>query len=497
MARVRASDVPEKKPERLVIPHDAANECHVVGVAASDPTVLSSLAKKLVPDNFIARENREAWVALTELNRKKIDVNFASIEIVASNAVANYVMNLAEIATSSTSRHNLEWHIQTLLWDAARVRAATNTLPAFIEALRDPRAEPARVQSLARSIGATMDGFGGKSHILQPEELVRSQMVEIEKRLAGHAAYSTGIPSLDFHEPDRVTGKQRRRLVPGFAPKMVTVMTAVSGHGKTTLTARCVLGMAHEGRRVLYGAWEMNAGISIELMACLDLNWSRSQLMSGEGPIATKDGKEEFVAKMVELSKKISFVENPFRRKSGEKKAFNARNLDMLQGYIEDSGCDVFVGDLWGRILAQTDPDEEQEALFRMQAMSDECCIHSILLAQQRSKDIEKRSDQRPTKEGIKGSGAWTEVADNIFGIYRPALAKNVIDDKVEVLILKQRHGLAPVAVEFDWNADRGSLANGRSIAYERPGEVSDLDADVNFITGKPKNNKGGRGKWG
>ena len=77
--------------------------------------------------------------------------------------------------------------------------------------------------------------------------------------------------------------------------------------------------------------------------------------------------------------------------------------------------------------------------LIRQQAMLNEMGVHGILAQQQRLKDIELRPDKRPTREGIKGSGAWTEVPDNIIGVHRPALWKPVPDNVLEVDILKQR----------------------------------------------------------
>ena len=86
------------------------------------------------------------------------------------------------------------------------------------------------------------------------------------------------------------------------------------------------------------------------------------------------------------------------------KRRGNSSNLDTVQAYVADSGCDVFVADLFERCLSDTDPDEEKHALFRMQAMLDDLRVHGIFAAQQRLKDIEQRPDKRPTREGIKGS---------------------------------------------------------------------------------------------
>jgi hypothetical protein len=175
---------------------------------------------------------------------------------------------------------------------------------------------------------------------------------------------------------------------------------------------------------------------------------------------------------MRKISRYVVFLENPFNRLIGERKgASNERNLDVLHAYIADSGCDVFVADLFERCLVSTDPDDEKHALFRTQAMVEECDVHAILVAQQRLKDIEQRADKRPTRDGIKGSSAWVEVPDNIFGTNRPALWRQTSDDVMELHVLKQRVGRWPMMIEFDWNPETYAITNGREVPYEHPGE--------------------------
>jgi len=180
---------------------------------------------------------------------------------------------------------------------------------------------------------------------------------------------------------------------------------------------------------------------------------------------------------MERIAERIAFLAMPFRRKSGEKPN-NDRNLDILHGYIADSGCEVFIADLWKRLLRDASPEAEEDALIRQQSMAEETRTHGILLQQQRLKDVEQREDKRPTREGIKGSGAWIEVPDTIIGVHRPALWKRMDDNKLEGIVLKQRYGKWPLAVEFDWDAERGSITGGRPIDYDRPGEVTELDSD-------------------
>lgn len=442
------------------------------------------LVRKVRPDHFLVRENREAWTAIEEVTRSGLEMEFGTIERLASTEVAQYVRGLVEVYADANK--NVDWHVANLMWDAARSRAASGPLPAFLEALRDTRADPGRVQGLARALASSFDGYADRRFMREGNELVRSQMLEIEKRVSGQAAFPYGIRGLDFFD---IGDPPRKRMIPGAAPGKTTVITGMSGSGKSTMTARIALGIAgfdlggdgsfimrSDFRKILYGAWEMDSGITMELLACISLGWSRSDLMEGVGYPATQEGREQLQERMGVISKRIQFFDNPFW-KDRKGKLSNEANLDVVAGYIADSGCDVFIADLWKRCLVDDQPSAEENALIRQQAMLEDLKVHGILIQQQRLKDMEQRPDKRPTREGIKGSGAWVEVADTLIAPHRPALWKKIDDDKLEVFILKQRYGKWPCGIEFDWVADTGQISGGRSIEYDRPGEGNDIDA--------------------
>lgn len=480
-----AAPAPESAPaQKVVLPFDSANEAALVAAAFLFPELRAHLLLRLVPDHFQQREHREVWQALLEAERRKLVVDLPLVEQLAGAMQARYLAELAEVRPDPPQ--NVGWHLQNVLWDHARVSAARGPIPAFIEALRNPKEEPEKVRGLARAIAICFDGYQDRKHLHEPAALVRDQMKEVERRAAGLACWSYGIPGLDFYADSYAPRESwRRRMIPGPAPGQITVVTGISGGGKTTATASIVLGIAFPGwleedfdaagRHVLYGAWEMGPGMTLELLACISLGWSRSELVEGLGPVATPEGRLVLQQRMQVLASRIRIMGNPFRRRAGEK-ASNERNLDIVQGYIADSGCEVFVGDLWKRCLRSTEPDEEEEALIRQQAMVEELHVHAVLLQQQRLKDIEQRPDKRPTREGIKGSGAWVEVPDTIIGVHRPALFKRVADDKIELFVLKQRYGKWPLGVEFDWEPDKGSIRGGRHIEYDRPGEQNEID---------------------
>lgn len=468
--------------DEFVLPHDPVGEQVLLAACAADwDGDGARLLERLQPDALVDERHRAIWAGLREMRARRLAFDFATLQrVVGDKAHAHYLAELASLRPDSPA--DLEFHMGNVQWDRQRVNLATGALPALLEALRkqEPRE---RVQALARGVAESVAGSGQGQWFHDKHEIVREQMLEIRRRVAGHACHPYGIRGLDVD-----LDTKRRRMLPGAAPKQITVVTGVSGSGKTTVTGHLVLGLARQGKRVLYGAWEMNGGMTIELLTCLSLGWSRSRLTEGaeetgefneEGdpvlrPLFAEEELLEFEGRMEQIRERVTFMKNPFRRgrgrearKGGKDWDANERNLDVVQEHIADSGCDVFVGDLWRRCLRDTSPEAEEEGLMRQQAMTEDQGIHAILLQQQRLKDIESRADKRPTREGIKGSGAWTEVADTILATHRPAQWKKMDDDFLELFVLKQRYGKWPLGVELEWDADRGSLKGGRTIDYE------------------------------
>jgi hypothetical protein len=347
---------------------------------------------------------------------------------------------------------------------------------------------------LAQHVGQSFDGVHGTGRWLADGvEIVRQPMNEVRKRIAGHATYTYGIEGLDT---DLQTGE--RRVLPGPAPGQVTVFTAVSGSGKTTAAMRATLGIAKQRRKVLYGAFEMGPGVTLELLACMSLRWSRSRLMKGHTQNPEARGERMTAREQIELEERmhaihpwVKFMRNPFRQRGGQKPS-NERNLGVIQEHVADSGCEVFVADLWKRCLVDARPEAEEDALYQQQAMAEETRTHHILLQQQRLKDIEQRPDKRPTREGIKGTGAWVEIADTIVAWHLPAMWKNIADDKIEAFILKQRYGKWPLGVEFDWSGEHGSISGGVTVEYKHTVEQGEgMFGEGGFKAPKVENKRG------
>lgn len=501
----RRSDTPKTpvpkapKTEVTKIPHDVVNEVVMLAAVMVDTDAANRYLPTISPDNFFGEGHSAAWAALQRLRTQGLSYDPATVRQISGGTVNTDVLD-AYAAERPAAPPNLRYHAECLAWDRARIEAVRGPVTQFLEAIRDPQTEPSKVRALARAIGTSFDGMGDRRYLRDPAALIREHRAELDDRRMGRAVFPYGLDGFDFRSVETPSGEvvAEPRLVPGAAPGKVTIVVGVSGSGKSTTTARLALEQARQGRKVLYGAWEQKSNMTLEIVAALSLGWSRSDIMAGR---LTEAERDELLSEMERLSEWIRFLELPYGRAAGERRT-NDSNLDLLHQYIADVNPDVFIGDLFRRVLTETEPDAEEQALYRAQAMAQETQAHMILVQQLRLKDVEARPDQRPTRESIKGTSAWIDIADTIIGWYRPHLHKNVPDDTIQAIVLKQRYGAWPLAVEFDWAAEFGTIENGREIPYDRPGTGSDeldLTAAGNSFVSKvslpPSARRRGRGR--
>jgi replicative DNA helicase len=458
--------------DELSIPVDPVNEQIVISGMLVDETIRVAMVRRLMPDYFQAKEHRPIFSALREMVRRKLVFDVGTLQTLAKNVDSSYVQQLLQ--TRPTVAPNFDYHVKALLWDFARASTAIGPLASFLEAIRDQRTDPERLRSLGKQLYESISAEAEMRYLRDPEQVVNEQMQLVDLRTKGIACYPYGIPTLDYYETLGSDGQKVHRMVPGAAPGQLTVITAVPGAGKSTLALQMAIGLVRAGRKPALCAWEQNAGTSLEILACMVLGWSRMAIRQGRSPTGkgklTEEERGTLRQMMRKVASKVRFIDNPFNRSNGaqnSKRDSNDRNLDLLQAYIEASGCDVFIADLWKRALRYADPEEEEQALIRQQAMVEELQVHGIIVQQQRAKEVEEREDKRPTRATIKGSGTWFEVSDTIIGVHRPGLWTGIDDAILELYILKQRYGCWPLAVRFEWDADKGSMVNGVSIPYD------------------------------
>lgn len=501
MSRRLLSEV--EQPDALVVHFDLINEQAVLGMGLRHDELRPKLVRQVVRAHFHSEKHAAGWGVVLQMVERGLEYDPRLIETLADPELASYLVGLAD---SAPNGRNARQHLDRLRWDAARMTAAKGPVPRLLAALKNTRAEPAELTLAAREVGACFHGHGDTSAMPPPGETADEQAIEIRLRMAGRASYPCGIADLDY-QPDGMP-----RLVPGFAPKRCTWITGVSGSGKSTLAAMIAHGLWRNGRTVLYGGWEPGNGNVLELMASWEAGVSREALKLGKkaielGMLTDADIRRHAEA-MHEIEKGVRLLRNPFRqgrveedqgRRGGQRADTNERRIDVLAEYIERSECEVFVADLMKRAFARVrDPSEEEMALYMLQEMKDPLGIHLIGLHQQLIKgaSVSGKTDRRPSTEGgLMGSSAWFQTGDLILGVYREHLYRNVEDNQMEVHVMKQRDGRWPIALQFEYDAERAQLGRGVEFEYrpmEGTGDLGD-GLDQVFKDPKPRGRKPGR----
>lgn len=480
------------KPEYDIdTPNDPVNEQVILAAMLVDQETCDRLLPILPPDAFYGDEHRALRDAIGEARRKQLALDPATLQRLVPDVDVRIPERL--MASRPDVSDNIDFHVDLLLWDWRRARAAQGPIGAIVAALQDPKATRDKLRALGRQVADAFEGDSDRSTFIRdPKEVVRQTMTALRKRMAGEAHYPYGIDGLDYYE----NGK--RRLRPGASPGTIALVSALSGSGKSTMMAHLTLGIAKQRRKVLFGAWEEEAPVTLELLTTLALEWSRSRVLDGKSnQLRTEDGDDwapltrEDLITFEEMAHKISgwvsFFDNPFQINERGASPSNDDHLDIIEDHIRQSGCEVFFADLLHRAFVDDSPRAEKLALLRMLAITQREKVHTVAAHQQRAKDIETRVDKRPTREGIIGAGAWLDTPWVVMAPHLPAKWKNVDDNTLELYILKQRLGPWPLGIEFDWDPDTGQIRNGRSIDVK-----AQLDAAANDAFGSPSTKRGG-----
>ncbi len=475
----RPQETEQKSPDVKQISVDHVNEMAVIAAV-----IVSEEARRkhiyLPADAFQYPGHAEAWRVLQELFGRGMSYDPVAVHNLSGGAVDSsrldeYVRARPEVPP------NLSHYVERLLFDARVIAAAKGPVNDLLQAMQDKNADPDRIRHLARLVPAAFDGIGSSKYMRSARDVIERHAAVLRERRSGRRSYPYGIDGLDLYgegDFDEREGRRRSldgtpRLIPGAAPSRMTIVTGISGSGKSTSVAKMVLSWARAQEKVLWGAWEVDGGHSLELVAAMSLGWSRSDVMTGD---YSEEEEEELKQEMERLGEYIKFMELPFDRRTGDRGPRNERNLDTLQQHISDEKPVHFIADLFNRAITETKPEEEARAVYRMQAILQEEKCHGLITHQVTLKDVEKREDARPTRDALKGTAAYVEAADTILAWYRPALHKSVPDTTIECHVLKQRDGKWPQYVELDYDAEFGEIKNGRTIEVTRPGEKGDVD---------------------
>jgi replicative DNA helicase len=477
-------------PVLRVAAGDPINEAMVIAGVIADEKARKRYVLTTSPDHFFSPKNVLIWLALQEVERRGIEYSPEAVKRFAGKDLdIEYLREIADTKPQS----GIRFHVENLQWDLARVNLGKGPLSAALEGFRDPTTPPERLRAMFNSCVKSLEGQGSNRYIRDCDALAIEQDAELTKLREGTAVYPFGIDGLDYyHEHDNVPlwagkftaqGKRVPRLIPGAYPGLLTLVSGLSGHGKTTATGRKILNSANAGRMCLYGAWEVTSGITLRLHATMSLGMSRSDIMVGS---FTQKEQRALVAEMKRLGQFIRFFELPKSNKS--ERYQNDLALDMIEQTITDSGCDLFAGDLIKKVMTETKPDDEERFVDGLSKVAQRTRCH-VIAVHQMAKDTSMKG-HRIDADRLKGSSAWFQLPDTVIiwdcpWLIKPGMPKN----KIEAHAVKQRYGEL-FRVEIDYDPEYASFGEGRTIEHEDAdgfGKDTADNFDEDFLSDKPK----------
>lgn len=457
--------------QREEIVYDSTNERVVICAEIASREVRKKLVRSISPEELLVPEHSAMQRALRLMEEHGLDYDGQVFRrLIADEGVPVDEGYIASIEQGAGVPTNLEWHVETLRWDATRARVVRGSMPELVRVLKDPKASPDMLTNSIRALLRAVEGGAqGRRFARRPDELNRSYKADMAARKVAGNFYSFGYPAID------------QMLIEGSMPKRTSMFVGMSGSGKSTFVSSLLVKLAELGRRVLCGCWEMGTESTLDLMVAQMCRLPIESVVQGT---LTPDEMADVNAAIDWLTTNIKFMDNAFFNiEQGKGRADNNRSLDVLEGYIAESGCDVGAFDLWERCLVDLSYEGMTKALYRQQDMHARYNIHGMIVHQVRGKDVEGRPDKRPTRDSVKGTGAFVEVADLLFGFHREAMFKSgVPDDSIECICLKQRKGRAFWATRHDWDGSMGLITGGEEIPYNPGLESSREFGDVGDI---------------
>jgi twinkle protein len=182
-----------------------------------------------------------------------------------------------------------------------------------------------------------------------------------------------------------------------FAPGELSVWTGLNGHGKSLLLNQFALDVAGIGQQVAIASFEMSAKRTLYRMV--------RQATGAEQPADWLiKGCLEWLDDLVWIYDHTGTVSTDNLLKTFHKAATERGVAHFIIDSLMKCG------------IAEDDYNAQKALVDRLQNFAQKDAVHVHLVAHSRKKQNE---DDSPGKMDVKGSGAITDIADNVFSVWR------------------------------------------------------------------------------
>jgi len=413
------------------IPYSSQAEQAVIGSMLIDPRCIAEVIKKLRPDEFYVRANRDIFetiVAMFSYGQTVDPVTVLDQMKVRGVSDDNTPGYLAEIIrVTPTSANAMEY--AAIIRDRALLRSigtAADEINAMVyegsgEADSVLEAAEAKMYALRENRGAS--GLKEIRYVMQNVFDAMSEAASSGSRIPG---LSTGLPDLD----NMILGLNKSELI---------LIAARPGMGKTSIALNMALNVAMtQHKKVAVFSLEMSREQLVSRLL------SRASLVPSQnlltGQLTEQQWRDVAAAANTLSESPILIDDNP---------TLTVSDMNAQCRMVKD--LDLVVID-YLQLMQSAGSGHSWSNESRTQAVSDISRMLKIMAKQlgvpviclsQLSRANEARQDKRPMLSDLRESGAIEQDADVVIGLYRDGYYNRECENPnlAEAIVLKNRKG--------------------------------------------------------
>lgn len=202
---------------------------------------------------------------------------------------------------------------------------------------------------------------------------------------------------------------EKAREVFHFRPGEVTIWAGQNGHGKTDMVSQVVLSLIGQGQKCCVASFEMKPRTTLGLMA---------RMYAGTNPFSEAYQESGGVELLVQLLQEFrDWATGRLWLYDQQGTAKTAQVLGMARYSVKELGCThIVIDSLMKCVAGEDDYNGQKSFVDELTALARDLGVHVHLVHHTRKPANEAHI---PDKHDNKGSGAITDLADNILIVWR------------------------------------------------------------------------------
>jgi replicative DNA helicase len=424
-----ALETPADERDPSLPPHSPQAEEAVLGSILKDGHAIVDVAPFLKPEHFYVPRYRHGYAAIAALfdRGERIDYTTIAEELrrQGTYAAAGGLLFLAAVNLGTPTAAHIEHYARIVVEHAVR-RRYISAAQTVAELAWDVRRDLGTVKDRAEALvlGAASDTLSRKM-LFRPGEWTASLMTYLsEAQTDGLAGVSTGLRDLD-------------RMTLGLSKGWLYLLGARPGTGKTGLAGQIALHVGQHHGPVAFVSMELNEkDLGVRFLSVLT-NIAKERIVTRD--LADRQWQDVLTAaERLERSRVHIAFGAGFT--SADVRAF-ALQVQATEGIPPA----LVVVDYLQLLQDQEGDGRNRERNVSVAARSLKALAHELqvplLACAQFNRNLDGRSDKRPSLTDLRDSGELENVADSVLGLYREEMHHPDTDQKhvAEVIVLKKR----------------------------------------------------------